>query len=334
MRKPPIVVAVGMATVDYLYTVPAHPIEDSENRVLETLTVVGGPAGRGAIAARRLGAETRLLATIGADAHADILRAQLKDEGVDCLWVTHDLPSQHSAVIVSREHSTRTTLWLPQPPHDSRVEDALPALLDGADAVLMDMTDRLVAEAVLRECSRRGVPVVVDTGSRKPWAEELLLEWRPAFPVAPAKFFDNDRELTEQIVESRARWGVATLGATRGSEGGVWVDGEGVHAFLAAPVEAIDTCGAGDTFHGALAWAVAAGLSTHAAFDVARWSAGLKTTAIGNDAIPTWEQLARHLGPQAPGGHLTESKITSHFGQTPHISTPLGEGADDESGIG
>jgi sugar/nucleoside kinase (ribokinase family) len=66
----------------------------------------------------------------------------------------------------------------------------------------------------------------------------------------------------------------------------------------AAPVTGVDSCGAGDTFHGAYAWAVARGLPPAECFDTAAWSAALKVTRLGNEGIPTLEQLesARRSG--------------------------------------
>jgi sugar/nucleoside kinase (ribokinase family) len=53
----------------------------------------------------------------------------------------------------------------------------------------------------------------------------------------------------------------------------------------------VDSCGAGDTFHGAYAWALAQGLSASECFAVASWSAGLKVSQLGNKGIPTLDQL-------------------------------------------
>jgi sugar/nucleoside kinase (ribokinase family) len=74
----------------------------------------------------------------------------------------------------------------------------------------------------------------------------------------------------------------------------VYATGRGAESLArweAAPVTAVDSCGAGDTFHGAYAWAVAKGLPPADCFSTASWSAGLKVTKLGNTGIPTLEQL-------------------------------------------
>jgi sugar/nucleoside kinase (ribokinase family) len=95
LSRPPVVAMIGMATLDYLYLLDDHPTADSVNPALEYHTVVGGAAGRGAIAAKRLGGATRLLASCGTGVHAQALRAHVDAEGVECTWVaeggcTHD----------------------------------------------------------------------------------------------------------------------------------------------------------------------------------------------------------------------------------------------------
>jgi sulfofructose kinase len=132
---------IGMATVDYLYVLDDYPKADSVTRALDHSIVVGGPAARGAITAKRLGGTTRLLATCGTGQHAEVLRAELAAEGVECTLVAYDQPSQHSAVLLARGAATRTILWLPQPMADARTIERVPDVLTGVDVALLDTTD-------------------------------------------------------------------------------------------------------------------------------------------------------------------------------------------------
>jgi sugar/nucleoside kinase (ribokinase family) len=285
---------IGMATVDYLYLLDDHPQADSVTRALEDQTAVGGAAGRGAIAAKRLGGATKLLAACGTDVHADILRAQLQAEGVECTWVTYDQPSQHSAVIVARAHATRTIIWLPQPKADAEMIEHLPEFLEDVDVALLDATDELLATAVLDECERRGVTTVLDTGSGRPWTAKLL--GRADHVIAPETYALKQ---TGHSAERAALelWGDScrvVFAVTQGPRGGVFTTGKGpeyLGRWHAVPVTALDSCGAGDTFHGAYAWALAMGLSPAECFDTAAWSAALKVSQLGNKGIPTLDQL-------------------------------------------
>jgi sugar/nucleoside kinase (ribokinase family) len=305
--RAPVVAVIGMATVDYLYVLEEYPGADTVTPALEYHTVVGGAAGRGAIAAARLGARTRLLATCGDDVQAQVLKSQLEAEGVECAWVTYAQPSQHSAVIVARREATRTIIWLPQPMADARAIARLPEVLEDADVALLDATDQALADAALDACLERGVPTVLDTGSGRPWTGTLLA--RADHVIAPEKYV---LKLSGRPAEQAAAdlWDGscrAVFAVTQGPRGGVFTTGAGrgqTGRWEAAPVTAVDSNGAGDTFHGAYAWAVATGLPIPECFEVAAWSAALKACCLGNEGIPTLERLeeARRVCGARPAG--------------------------------
>src|SRR5664280_2740798 len=186
LSRTPVVAIIGMATADYLYVLDDYPKADSVTPALEHQIVVGGLAGRGAIAAARLGGATKLLAACGTGDYAQVLMAELDAEGVDCTWVAYDQPSQHSVVILARGDATRTIIWLPQPMADARMIEQLPDFLEGVDVARLDSTDEALATAALDECERRGVTTVIDTGSGRPWTASLL--GRADHVIAPEKY--------------------------------------------------------------------------------------------------------------------------------------------------
>ena len=292
--RPPVVATIGMATVDYLYVVDEYPDADTVTRALDHEIVVGGVAGRGAIAAKRLGGTTKLLATCGSGKHAEVLKAELESEGVECTWVAYDQPSQHSTVILARGKTTRTIIWLPQPMADGRALECLPDFLDGVDVALLDVTDEAFASAALDECTRRGVTTVLDTGSGRPWTRSLLC--RADHVIAPETYVLKETGLPADEAAAEL-WGDccrAVFGVTQGPRGGVFTTGEDpgrLQRWEAVPVDGVDSCGAGDTFHGAYAWALAQGQAAAECFETAAWSAALKVAQLGNAGIPTLEQL-------------------------------------------
>lgn len=294
LSRAPVVAMIGMATIDYLYVLEDYPQADSVNPALEYHTVVGGAAGRSAIAAKRLGATTRLLAACGTGVHAQVLRAHLEAEGVECTWVAYDQPSQHSAVLLARRDATRTIIWLPQPMADARLIAQVPELLTGVDVVLLDATDEALATAALDECEKRGITTVIDTGTGRPWTAGLL--GRVDHVIAPEKYVvkETGHAAETAAVELWGGHGRAVVAVTQGPRGGVFTTGkepECLGRWKAVPVTGVDSCGAGDTFHGAYTWAVAKGLSPAECCATAAWSAALKVAQLGNKGIPTLHQL-------------------------------------------
>ena len=135
---------------------------------------------------------------------------------------------------------------------------------------------------------------VIDTGSGRPWTASLL--GRVDHVIAPETYVLKETGYPAERAAVEL-WGDScrvVFGVTQGPRGGVFATGtepEHLQRWDAAPVAAVDSCGAGDTFHGAYAWAVAKGLSPAECFDTAAWSAGLKVTQLGNTGIPTLDQV-------------------------------------------
>lgn len=301
LKSSPVVAVTGMATVDYLYVLDSHPVEDSENPVRQHDVVVGGPAGRGAIAAARLGnGGAKLYLLCGTGVHAEVLRTELGKEPLEAKLFERKQVSQHSAVIVTADRGTRSTIWLPQPYADDEFLTELPSVFDGADAALLDCTDPVLSTAAIASCRERNVPIVIDTGGYKESSEAYLRGID--YIVSPQKFFGKRTpgvSLEHAMEQAFDDLEPRVLVATQGQQGGIFLDETGWHRYRGHPVETKDSCGAGDTFHGAFAWAVAAGADTAAALDIASWSAARKCAVFGNAGIPDSIQLQQFLADRA-----------------------------------
>ena len=118
--------------------------------------------------------------------------------------------------------------------------------------VLLDGHHPNLALAVAKAANAAGVPVVLDAGSWKPVLDELL----PLVDVAAcsAHFTAPEPGLHQR--------GVPTVITTAGPGPVRWSTADGSSGEVPVPaVEARDTLGAGDVWHGALAVAVARGPS-------------------------------------------------------------------------
>jgi sugar/nucleoside kinase (ribokinase family) len=278
----------GRVTLDYLYLVDQHPEENSENPVRRHAVAVGGPAGRGAVAMGRLGATVRLASMLGTDIHAERLRAELEAEPLTVSWFSVAGPSQHSCVILAADRGTRSTFWRGQPEADERLLDTVQATIGDAQAVFLDCSDECLTKAVLGSSRSQRVPVVVDTGSYKPWAMEGVAG--ADFIMSPRTFFSRwrpDLVLEEAAREAYEILRPRVLVATLGERGGLYLNERGMHSYGAVPVAATDSCGAGDVFHAAFTWATASGMATDRAVQTAAWVAARKTAALGNGGLPT-----------------------------------------------
>lgn len=293
---------IGLATIDHLYVVSSYPAADTENRVADYLMVVGGPAGRGAIAAARLGGRVKLLATRGNDMNGDALASLIDAESIEASWIVSQQPSQQSAVVVGVREASRTIFWLPQPFADDQALTQLPDFLSDVDVVLLDSTDEKLTKAALDICEARGIETVIDSGSGRPWTGDLLP--RVDHVICPEKYVVKAHGSADEVtIKAAAKRNCRQVfGVTAGGQGGrfVTLGREDIRQWDPAPVQAVDTCGAGDTFHGAYAWAIGHGLTPPESFELAAWSAALKIARMGNVGIPTLAEIDTARGRQAP----------------------------------
>jgi sugar/nucleoside kinase (ribokinase family) len=121
-----------------------------------------------------------------------------------------------------------------------------------ADVVLVDGHHPALAAAAASAARRAGRPLVVDAGSWRPVMTRVLP--LAAVVACSAAFRVPGAADTPQAVRAA---GCRHVAVTHGPEPVRWWSGDRAGAVSVPPVDAVDTSGAGDVFHGALAVAVA-----------------------------------------------------------------------------
>jgi len=234
------IVCVGLATVDLIYRVDAIPGPDEKAHARSAEIVAGGPATNAAVAAAALGADVTLVSAVGAHPLGDLIRADLDTCGVRLIDAAAGSPAPPPVAAITVAASTGARSIVSRGAADLSV-DVPPGLdLSGADAILVDGHHPALALAA----ARAGRPLVVDGGS-----------WRPVFaeviPHATAVVCASAFRLPGGVPRGRA-------GAiTDGPRPIRWWSGVDSGVLDVPRVDAKDTTGAGDVFHGALAVAVA-----------------------------------------------------------------------------
>jgi sugar/nucleoside kinase (ribokinase family) len=96
----------------------------------------------------------------------------------------------------------------------------------------------------------------------------------------PARLTGN-HSLPDALPKICRRFGCRVVGATLGRDGALAWDGRSFHYSPGFCVEAIDTTGAGDVFHGAFAFALLEGHSLDHILEFSCAAAALNCTALG-----------------------------------------------------
>ncbi len=240
------VLLAGLCTVDVVQRVDELPAPGEKVQSLSVDVAAGGPATNAAVTAAALGAEATLLTVLGAHPLAALARADLEACGVQLIDLAPDQldPPPVSAVAVRDRDGERTVVSRNATSRSFHVKAPL-FEAGGADVVLVDGHYPELALAVARGTE---APVVLDAGSWKPVLDELL----PLVDIAAcsAHFTAPEPGLHQR--------GVHTVITTAGPGPVRWSTADGRSGEVpVADVEARDTLGAGDVWHGALAVAVA-----------------------------------------------------------------------------
>ncbi|MGW4806132.1 ribokinase [Kitasatospora sp. NPDC004272] len=295
----PSITVVGSVNRDLVLTVEDLPRPGETVLARGFVEGVGGKGANQAVAAARLGSQVRLVARVGAD--GEPIRRVLAAEGVDldAVLTAPDATTGIASVVVDRA-GENTIVVNPGANAVLSVED-LPQWLarTPGEVVLVqhEVAAEVVAAAVLR-AREQGGTVVLNPAPARPVAAEVLAavdvlvpnlgELAALLGTAPVAGPAAARELLEGA-ELPCGAVVVTLGAD-----GALIKRPGRPAVhLPAPaVDAVDTVGAGDTFCGALADALARGADLPAAAARAVRAASLAVTGLGaQSSMPYAAQL-------------------------------------------
>ena len=271
----PAITVVGSVNLDFVATAATLP---APGETVTGATLARYPGGKGAnqaLAARRLGAQVRLVARVGADAMADEALALLRADGVElsgCIadpaaptgvaLIAVDAQGENLIVVAAGANAGFAPTGLGEP-----VEDALICQLELPIATVAQAVASAQAFVALNLAPAAEVP-------------PALLERADLVVVneAEAAFYGERLHATRGLV-------AITLGAR-----GACLYRDGALIAVAAPprVTAVDSTGAGDAFVAALTVALLEGQEPGAALAFACTAGALAATRPGAQSSLPW----------------------------------------------
>jgi sulfofructose kinase len=288
------IISLGIVTLDQIWQVEAIPTRPVKFEASDIRDSGGGMAATAAVAIAALGGSPEFWSRVGADDTGDRLRRDLAARGVrvDGVRVIAGAATPSSAVIVDRHGERLLAVFR------GRGLDLDPAWLpldrlDGVGAVMADVRWAEGALALFDAAERRGLPRILDGDVGEPAALATLAEHADHVVFSHgglAQFAGKDGEEGLRRAAHKVR-GVA--GVTLGADGFMWIEDGVLHRSPGFRVAARDTTGAGDTFHGAYALAIARGKSIAEAARFANAAAALKCAkGDGWNGMPTEGEVA------------------------------------------
>jgi len=292
--------AMGFAVHDTLLLADDFPVEDSRLRISDTFEQRGGQASTALAAAAKLGASCAFIGCVGDDISGDYIISQLISHGIDVKSTKKiaGTTSNRSFVLVNRSKATRTcmsTRGTAPAPSDEMIINA------GLERAKIFHTDGHYAEAALKAAKivhENGGKVCMDAGGFYDGVEDVLKI--ADFIIASQEFSqkltgkDDEREAVKALFDAyHPEFAMITLGA----RGGIYYDGKNFDSYEAYQVNAVDSNGAGDIFHGAWIAAYLNGMTAMAAARFAAAVSAIKCQKLGTRGnLPTWEETQAWIG--------------------------------------
>ena len=294
------ILCVGITVIDFVFQFPVLPRTPGKHIAEEMEAVLGGMAANAAVAAARLGADAALMSRVGADANGSFALAELAWHRLDLSAVEQapDAPTSLSAVAVDADgerllfnhQDRRLLLDVPAPP---------PAAFGRFDALLVDTRWPAAGLAGLELAAARGLPGIADLD------HEIDGQWlEPSMRAASHVVFSAEGladclgvDGLERGIAEAGRLAPGRIAVTLGADGVAWLEDGDIRRMPAFQVQAVDTLGAGDVFHGALAVALAEGSRWPDALRFASAAAAIKCSRpSGRGSFPTGEEVTALLG--------------------------------------
>jgi len=285
------VICLGLSALDQIWRVPEFFSGGSQKiRSLEYSTIGGGMAATAAVTVARLGGVAAFWGRGGEDAAGREMRDALSERGIDVsqFRLFPDGQSSVSGILVDRSGERQIVNFRGRFPEPA---DWLPLGEVGtASAVLADPRWLAGAAALFEAARAKAIPTILDAEVADPDAFETLLPLTDHAIFSEPALSGFAGSADDAALAGIAKFGCGVAAVTRGADGVMWIENNMTHRYPAYAVDAIDTTGAGDVFHGAYALAIGARLQAADAMSFASAAAALKCTRPGGRAgIPTLE---------------------------------------------
>lgn len=303
------VICLGLAVWDQIFSLERLPSGGGKNFSKSFVEVGGGPAATAAATAARLGLKTKLWSRVGDDDIGRRIVADLQSYGVDTSGVRPFSGKNSGLAVVLLDDQGERMIVTPGDPGLDRDPSWLP-LADTASAQVV-LADARWPEGALKlfEVARaHGIPSILDadvTSETDALSGLVSVASHVVFSAPGLKALTGLDDLRPALRKARAMTN-GVVAVTAGAEGCHWIlpDGTAGHC-PAFSVDTVDTLGAGDVFHGAVAVALAEGQSFPDAMRFASAAAALKCTRFGGRAgTPHRNELEEFLSRQAQGERI------------------------------
>jgi sulfofructose kinase len=287
---------LGQCSLDYMGRIASYPPPDVKCEFSHMVIQGGGPVATALVALARWGLSCYFAGTRGDDLFGMMIEDSLQKEGIDTggIVTRAGFSSQFAFIAAEAGHGRRTIFWQRPTGPPIRPEEVN---LDMVRKSRIFHTDGLFAEASIyaaEAAKEAGIPVVVDAGTLREGMLELasLSDYFITSETFARQFSESDDPA--DACKRLSELGPRLVAVTMGHEGYVAIFDGKIMKKEAYTVDAIDTTGCGDVFHGAFIYGLVMEWDLEKSLDFAAWAAAMVSMKMGGRAgIPTAAEMRK-----------------------------------------
>jgi sugar/nucleoside kinase (ribokinase family) len=281
--------------MDYLITVRSMPPPGGKADAEGLCVQGGGPVPNALIALSRLGVKTALIAAVGDDLTGDLIRRETERESIRSYFIIKKGRSSDSAYGFVEAESGRRTIALCRK-ISINARDLVLSRYPLPRAVHLDGRDLEACIKLARWGRKAGARIMFDIGS-------IRNDVSPIFPLVDhlvvsdvyALGFTGKRSV-KRAIKSLAGYCPGSIVVTEGIEGATGFEDGVFYRHAAFRIKAVDTTGAGDSFHAGYLYGHLKGFDMTQRLRYGCAVAALKCAKPGaRTGNPTLRQLTRFL---------------------------------------
>ena len=293
------IVGIGANVCDTLFTVPYYPKEDTKMRADSMKLSGGGPCATGLVAASKLGGECAYIGNLTDDNAGKFLIEDMKSYNVstDLVNVIGGCTSFSSCIWLSEDSAARTCVFYRGDIPALKLNDEQKNAIADAKILMIDGNEMDAAEEACKVANENGTKVLYDAGGLYVGVERLLPLTDILIPSEEFALGHTGAKTAEDAAKVLfEKYSPEIVVITQGKKGGIIFDGKEVKEYPAFLVDAVDSNGSGDVFHGAFAFAMDIGYNYYDACVFSSAVSALKCTKIGARAgVPTLAEVKEFL---------------------------------------
>jgi len=304
MQKPNILV-IGSTNTDLVIRSKRLPTSGETVTGGEFYIAAGGKGANQAVAAARAGADVSFIGCVGDDDFGKQTFSNLKKEGIDTNLIKIEQGSASGVAFILVDYNGSNLISVAPGanfklfPEDIKNKQA--EIKKSAFLLLQLEIPLNTVKTSIEMASEMGTQILLNPAPAQSIAENILAKVDYLTPNEhelsilvnrPIKSANDQIEAAKHLVKV----GVKHIFITKGEQGVVLINQDGMKSYPAKKTTAVDTVGAGDCFSGCLASALSEGKDLNEAVNFAQSAAAIAVTRKGaQPSLPYRDEILKML---------------------------------------